>query len=82
MLDQGNESTTHVRAVTDSGWHEMESTLDAKKGVVYVEGYLSDRMSKEGPPQYGYPINHLPESTVRSMTLETSFLEARKHSRA
>jgi hypothetical protein len=42
-----------------------------------IEGYLSERVAREGLPESGYPNNGgVPTPTVDRLEMETSFVEA------
>jgi hypothetical protein len=57
----------------------MKSASTAERSGQFVDGYLSQRAAREGSPKYGYPQNHVPPSTIDSLTLTTCFLAAKKN---
>jgi hypothetical protein len=53
-----------------------DRTLSAKDSVpsLFIEGYLTDRFAAGDLPTYGFPKNHLPETTGGQMQVVTGFL--------
>lgn len=45
---------------------------------LYIEGYFADRLWRGEEPNYGYPTNHVPETTFSSMDIKTGFIVALK----
>jgi hypothetical protein len=45
---------------------------------LFIDGYFSQRLRAGDEPKYGYPANHVPETTLPSMEVVTGFLAARK----
>lgn len=45
---------------------------------LFIDGYFSARIWNGEEPNYGYPKNHLPETQISSMRVETGFLTALK----
>lgn len=45
---------------------------------LFISGYFSDCLAKGDRPDYGYPANHLPETTIDRMEIHTSFMISRK----
>jgi hypothetical protein len=45
---------------------------------LYIEGYFTQRVRAGERPKYGYPTNHLPETTIARMQIHTSFMASRK----
>ena len=43
---------------------------------IFAQGYFTERLLKGDKPNYGYPVNHLPEPTVEEMEVETCFIAA------
>lgn len=41
---------------------------------LFVEGYFSDRIWNGETPKYGYPANHVPETTFKTMVVKTGFV--------
>jgi hypothetical protein len=41
---------------------------------LFVEGYFSDRIWSGENPKYGYPANHVPETTFKAMVVKTGFV--------
>jgi len=46
---------------------------------LYINGYFTRRLKGGERPTYGYPTNHLPETTTTTMTIVTSFMAARSN---
>jgi len=44
----------------------------------FIDGYFTQRIRSGEQPCYGYPTNHLPETTIARMGIDTSFIAARK----
>ena len=45
---------------------------------LFIDGYFTDRVRSGDRPDYGYPTNHLPETTIARMEIHTSFMASRK----
>jgi hypothetical protein len=45
---------------------------------LFIDGYFGQRVNSGDRPKYGYPTNHLPETTIARMELDTSFMASRK----
>jgi hypothetical protein len=54
----------------------QERPHDQSEGSLFVKGYFTDRIRKGERPQYGYPANHVPETTFPHMEVETGYLTA------
>jgi hypothetical protein len=60
------------------GFPRQPGLLNDPPPVNMIEGYLSKRAARDGMPKYSYPnIGGTPKTTVHSMRVMTSFLEAR-----
>ena len=44
----------------------------------FIDGYFSQRMKSGEKPNYGYPSNHVPKTTVKSMKVVPSFVAGLK----
>ena len=44
--------------------------------ALFIRGYFSDRIRKGETPNYGYPANHVPTTTIPHMEVETGYLTA------
>jgi hypothetical protein len=44
----------------------------------FIDGYFTQRIDSGERPKYGYPTNHLPETTGARMEVNTSFMVSRK----
>jgi hypothetical protein len=44
----------------------------------FITGYFTQRIESGERPKYGYPTNHLPETTGARMEIHTSFMVSRK----
>lgn len=44
----------------------------------FIDGYFTQRVRSGERPDYGYPANHLPETTGARMKIDTSFIASRK----
>jgi len=67
----------HTQGVTDMGQKEPgdEAMTNADP---FIDGYFTERVLAGERPSYGYPTNHLPETTIARMGIVTSFMAARK----
>lgn len=45
---------------------------------VFLGGWFTDRCIRGDEPNYGYPKNHMPETTQTSMSVQTVFMASRK----
>ena len=45
---------------------------------LFISGYFTQRVRSGDRPNYGYPANHLPETTGARMEIDTSFMASRK----
>lgn len=44
----------------------------------YIDGYFTRRVESGERPKYGYPSNHVPETTNERMNVVTGFMAGRK----
>ena len=60
----------------------MAETLDLPTQLggrsLFIEGYFSDLILRGDRPKYGYPTNHVPETTIEQMTVVTGYVAALK----
>jgi hypothetical protein len=60
----------------------MEKEAEQREAVdnhsPFIDGYFTQRLQTGDRPRYGYPTNHLPETTVARMEVHTTFIVSRK----
>ena len=67
----------------DRAWI-LNRLLDEPEGAMaaeadpYIDGYFTQRVRAGERPDYGYPTNRLPETTIARMEIHTSFMASRK----
>ncbi|SDO49162.1 hypothetical protein [Afipia sp. GAS231] len=52
----------------------MNNAIEKEKTPLFIKGYLTDRFAAGKRPIYGFPTNHLPETTGEDMEATTGFL--------
>lgn len=57
---------------------ETENRDTMKNRDPFIDGYFTQRVRSGDRPNYGYPTNHLPETTGARMEVNTSFMVCRK----
>jgi hypothetical protein len=69
--------TQHTDGVT-----VMSSDAESREAMEirdpFIDGYFAQRIKSGERPKYGYPTNHLPETTGARMEVRTSFMVSRK----
>lgn len=64
--------------VTEMGTTDTEIKEPVGNLDLFIDGYFTQRVRAGERPDYGYPTNHLPETTVARMQIHTSFMASRK----
>lgn len=55
----------------------VEKIAQREQPSLFIEGYLSERFDAGDFPNYGFPKNHLPQTTGGEMKVVTGFLAGR-----
>jgi hypothetical protein len=54
------------------------TTRQERESCRYLDGYFAQQFAAGARPDYGYPKNHLPETTLDSMEVVTGFMASAK----
>ena len=46
--------------------------------LLFIDGYFDQLIQAGKRPRFGYPTNHLPETTIDKMDVVTGFMAAQK----
>lgn len=60
---------------------QIPNIIQGEEGLnsqMFVSGWFTAKCLNGDEPNYGYPKNHLPETTISEMRVETGFLSSRK----
>lgn len=60
--------------------HQIIENENELGSQMFLSGWFTDNCLREIEPDYGYPKNHLPESILFEMEIETGFLVSQKKS--
>lgn len=45
---------------------------------IFIEGWFSEQFAAGKRPEYGYPKNHVPDTSIESMEITTGFMATRR----
>jgi hypothetical protein len=58
--------------------NEQSVPTEIEGRPLFIEGHFSDRIWSGEEPKYGYPTNHVPDTTFPAMVVETGYVVALK----
>jgi hypothetical protein len=73
-----------IRAFVAKGEDSVMAVDDAltnrsNSECCFIEGYFAQQFAAGVRPDYGYPKNHLPQTTIQSMEVVTGFMAKPKN---
>jgi hypothetical protein len=57
--------------------HALTSQRTEADACRFLNGYFTERFAMGDRPSYGYPKNHLPETTLEEIEVVTGFMAAK-----
>lgn len=88
FLADSRPDGTRPRGSPTNGVLERDNGVMAQRALTstneppcsFVSGYFTDQFAAGERPDYGYPKNHLPETTLDNMEVVTGFMASQKKS--